>query len=182
MSKLSTRRWPFDYNEYFEWLMAKVGGNVPPHNNYRLLITHLHSVEYRYTLPDDSSRASKGQNLRYHFSWENEQDIDDEVLRAPCTVLEMLVSLAEDVEHYILGVPGKDSTEEWFWIMMANLGLDKMDDQNFNIFYINEKLNTLMLRAYDRNGNGGLFPQFSYVRDARVTGLWQQASDYFSYG
>lgn len=173
-------RYPFDYAKYFEWLCGKVGGSVHNGLDYSLLFMDLYVSDFNYILDEDSGRATKGQYLRYEYAWEHENGIDDETLATPCTMLEMLVKLAMDVEHYILGKSGGDSTGEWFWIMLSNIGLDTQDNSHYNRNYILNQLQTVLFRKYDQNGKGGLFPEFSYFRDARVTGLWQQASDYFS--
>lgn len=174
-----SQQYPFNWADYFQWLCNKVV--TPERGNYMLLLSDLHSMSFMWTHQEDENRAVKGCNLRWEYAWSNEQGVDDYILRQPCSVFEMLVQLAMDVEHYILGAPGKDQTAEWFWIMMKNIGLDAIDDNHYNHFFIQQKISDVMYRRYDQNGVGGLFPQYNYFRDARMTGLWQQASDYFAY-
>jgi len=177
--KEASQRYPFNWAEYFQWLCDKVV--TPERGNYMLLLSKLHSTTFVWTNPEDDSRAAKGRNLRWEYAWSNEQGVDDYILNQPCTVLEMLVQLAMDVEHFVLGAPGIDQTSEWFWQMMHNIGLDAMDDLHYNDLYITSRIDDVMYRRYDACGNGGLFPRATYFRDARITGLWQQASDYFSF-
>ena len=174
------QQYPFNWAEYFQWLCDKVV--TPERSNYMLLLSTLHGITYVWMVPEDENRAVKGRNLRWEYAWSNEQGVDDYILNQPCSVLELLIQLAMDVEHYILGAPGKDQTAEWFWQMVGNLGLLPIDDTHYNQYYINEKVEGMMYRRYDGNGVGGLFPHTTpYFRDARVTGLWQQANDYFAY-
>lgn len=177
--KEASQRYPFNWAEYFQWLCDKV--ITPERGKYMLLLSSLHSITFVWMHPEDENRAAKGRNLRWEYAWSNERGVDDYILNQPCSVLEMLVQMAMDVEHFILGEPGKDQTAEWFWQMLHNVGLDVMDDSHYNIMYIQSKVDDVMYRRYDMNGNGGLFPHYAYNKDARITGLWQQANDYFAY-
>ena len=58
-------------NNYFEFLAGVVsddrfGKNV----TYRRLLMHLHTIEFRWTIKDDSNRANDGVSMRWRFAQE----------------------------------------------------------------------------------------------------------------
>ena len=104
-------------NNYFEFLAGVVsddrfGKNV----TYRRLLMHLHTIEFRWTIKDDSNRANDGISMRWRFAQETgrERYYEEisECLAGPCTVLEMLVALAVKCEENIMDEIGRASCRE----------------------------------------------------------------------
>ena len=83
---------------YFAWMRQLVSNErYSKRLSYRKLLTHLHEVEFTYTLPMDGNRAEDGIDLRYRFGYENDYSepmiasgLDDR----PCSVLEMMIALS----------------------------------------------------------------------------------------
>lgn len=129
-------------NDYFEWLwnFTKCRG----HSQNRKIITLLHNIEFRYSIPMDANREEDGIDLRYRFITEvgipkNYQEVYA-YLDGPCSVLEMMIALAIRCEESIMDDPDiGDRTSEWFWLMMKNLGLDYMSDRKFDRDIAEEK-------------------------------------------
>lgn len=67
-----------------------------------------------------------------------------------------------------------DRTSEWFWDMIVNLGLDRMDDWGFDYDSFDETMERLLNRKYDKNGYGGLFYIEGTRIDMRKTEIWYQ--------
>lgn len=163
-------------NDYFEWLwnFTKCRG----HSQNRKIITLLHNIEFRYSIPMDANREEDGIDLRYRFITEvgipkNYQEVY-EYLDGPCSVLEMMIALAIRCEESIMDDPDiGDRTSEWFWLMMKNLGLDYMSDRKFNRDIAEEKISIFLDRKYKRNGEGGLFV-VNGRRDLRKVEIWYQ--------
>lgn len=163
-------------NDYFEWLwnFTKCRG----HSQNRKIITLLHNIEFRYSIPMDANREEDGIDLRYRFITEvgipkNYQEAYG-YLDGPCSVLEMMIALAIRCEESIMDDPDiGDRTSEWFWLMMKNLGLDYMSDRKFDRDIAEEKISIFLDRRYKRNGEGGLFV-VNGRRDLRKVEIWYQ--------
>lgn len=163
-------------NDYFEWLwnFTKCRG----HSQNRKIITLLHNIEFRYSIPMDANREEDGIDLRYRFITEvgipkNYQEVYA-YLDGPCSVLEMMIALAIRCEESIMDDPDiGDRTSEWFWLMMKNLGLDYMSDRKFDREIAEEKISIFLDRKYKRNGEGGLFV-VNGRRDLRKVEIWYQ--------
>ena len=163
-------------NDYFEWLwnFTKCRG----HSQNRKIITLLHNIEFRYSIPMDANREEDGIDLRYRFITEvgipkNCQEVY-KYLDGPCSVLEMMIALAIRCEESIMDDPDiGDRTSEWFWLMMKNLGLDYMSDRKFDRDIAEEKISIFLDRRYKRNGEGGLFV-VNGRRDLRKVEIWYQ--------
>lgn len=163
-------------NDYFEWLwnFTKCRG----HSQNRKIITLLHNIEFRYSIPMDANREEDGIDLRYRFITDvgipkNYQEVYA-YLDGPCSVLEMMIALAIRCEESIMDDPDiGDRTSEWFWLMMKNLGLDYMSDRKFDRDIAEEKISIFLDRKYKRNGEGGLFV-VNGRRDLRKVEIWYQ--------
>ena len=163
-------------NDYFEWLwnFTKCRG----HSQNRKIITLLHNIEFRYSIPMDANREEDGIDLRYRFITEvgipkNYQEVYG-YLDGPCSVLEMMIAVAIRCEESIMDDPDiGDRTSEWFWLMMKNLGLDYMSDRKFDRNVAEEKISIFLDRRYKRNGEGGLFV-VNGRRDLRKVEIWYQ--------
>ena len=163
-------------NDYFEWLwnFTKCRG----HSQNRKIITLLHNIEFRYSIPMDANREEDGIDLRYRFITvvgipKNYQEVYG-YLDGPCSVLEMMIALAIRCEESIMDDPDiGDRTSEWFWLMMKNLGLDYMSDRKFDRDIAEEKISIFLDRRYKRNGEGGLFV-VNGRRDLRKVEIWYQ--------
>lgn len=182
---------------YRQWLMDRVGMQ-----RHTTLFHILYETEFTWLHPLDENRAEDGINLRYIYT---QNEFDSAGLNVgrdrlgheyrstmedfPCSVLEMLLALAMDIENSIMYDPPEgDRTEQWFWMMLENVGLARFDDRYFRGMPPNERqavCNTIsgvllrfMDRKYDRNGNGGLFPIREPRSDQREEDLWYQANEY----
>lgn len=172
-------------NEYFEWMYHLVCNDNKRKNtvSYRKLLYFLHSYVFIPKIEMDDNRRVDGIYFRYRFGYENGYpdayiseylDTDDS-----CSIFEMMVALSYKVEeeitsNYMMG----DRTGQWFWMMIISLGLNGMNDQNFNRSYCAEVLNNFNNRNYDFNGKGGLFTLEHPNKDMRDTDIWCQCMWY----
>ena len=164
-------------NEYFEWLYYTVCENrFSKHTDFRKLLRYLHSIEFTYTIPNDGNRAKKGENLRWVFSWENNYDYEEieKYLTGPCSMLEMLVSVAISCEEIMDDPQIGNRTGQWFWNMIVNLGLGSMIDSRFDKEYVDEVVRRFLNRQYDPDGTGGLFTIRNCDVDLRTVEIWYQ--------
>lgn len=169
--------------EYFEWICRLV--RYKQYNrriSYNKLLSHLHNIDFQYILPTDGNRAEDGIDLRYRFGYEKEYE--DYVIASyldnnPCSVLEMLAALALRCEEHIMDNPDiGNRMGKWFWDMIINLGLESMDDSQFDAAYTDNVISRFMNRDYNRNGEGGLFTVKHCKYDMRTVEIWFQMNWY----
>lgn len=166
--------------EYFNWMYQLVFTNEK-RRSYRKLLKYLNSVEFTYILDFDSNRAADGMDLRYRFGYEHDYNgpmiaayLDDR----PCSVLEMMVALANRCEEQIMDDPHAGCRRgQWFFSMLASLGLSGMNDENFVRSDAEETISRFLSRQYARNGKGGLFTVDSR-HDMRNVEIWYQLNWY----
>ena len=165
--------------DYFEWLYEGMCGDRYSKNvSYRKLLERLHNINFRYTIPNDRNRASDGKNLRYSFAvaegCEDNPEMITEYLEGPCSVFEMMVALAQRCESVMDDPKIGDRTGQWFWGMIANLGLNGMTDNRYDEQYVNDVINRFLDREYKSNGKGGLFTIRNCEYDLRDVEIWYQ--------
>ena len=151
------------YSDYYLWLDSLVNDG-----NHSILIRYLYDHPYRWQFTLDENRAAGGLNLRSKYACENGIDIQD-VGCGPCSVLEMLIALADRMTE-ILDM----DIFNWFWTLLSNLGLDRFNDAYFDEGQVNYILQVWLDRAYNRKGNGSLFPLSRYPGDCRNLDTWGQ--------
>ena len=174
---------------YFWWLCNRVDINVkekvPYDRCFDQICWILYSVEF-YSLVDfDENRENDGKHLREVFVEETNQvedRLDLEELEGPCSILEMLVALAErweDIEYSA----GVNNTSKWFEIMLKNLDIYKSEadfDEDFDgvLNDVSEKIDNFLSRTYEADGKGGLFPLKNPEKDQRLVEIWYQMHAY----
>lgn len=182
-----------DYDEYFLWLCALVNADM---DRYSELLWELHDTDFVWILDIDASRAVDGLELRKtYYALTGEDWI--EFWEHNCTVLEMLVALAQRMEGSMGDVNTGDRTRVWFWEMIRNLGLKPFDNTHLMYGgYIREDgvcrmINTdeelmnvkiilvnWMNRDFDIYGNGSPFPLRYPAYDQRERSIVYQMYDY----
>lgn len=164
--------------EYFEWMFHLVCvGRFANKNTFRKLLSFLHDVEFTYSIPKDSNRADDGIELRYRYAYVNDLDVDDVLnnIVGPCSVFEMILALAIRCEETIMDDPLLgDRTGQWFWKMIANLGLGSMSDARFDRDRVEYVIARFLNRDYEADGRGGLFRIRNCKYDLRNIEIWTQ--------
>lgn len=164
--------------EYFEWLYDSVCHDRFAENiSYKKLLTYLHDISFKWSISKDRNRAIDGIGLRKQFKlyfYRNCENIFD-YLTGPCTILEMIIALADRCETDIMSDPNiGDRTSQWFWGMIVNLGLGDMNDDQFNEEHVSKIINRFIDREYESTGKGGLFTIRDSKYDLRKIEIWTQ--------
>lgn len=169
-------------SEYFEWMYHLVSNDSRVKNkiSYRRLLLYLNSVIFVPMIEMDDNRRIDAIDFRYRFAYENgypEIYVNNSFdwIKDECSVLEMMISLSFKVEeqiteNYLYG----NRTGQWFWSMINNLGLNTMDDKNFDRNYCDSVIHSFINREYSPNGKGGLFSLQHPYRDMRNVDIWTQ--------
>lgn len=167
-------------HRYFEWLYDFVcDGKVNSEISYKKLFSLLFDVEFIFYIRNDLNRARDGIDLRYRFAMlENDENILHE-LEGPCSVLEMIIALALRCEETIMDdAKYGNRTKQWFWKMLANLGIGYMNDKTFDEDLALERIYIFMERRYSPDGRGGLFYIKNCQEDLRNVEIWTQLNWY----
>ena len=160
---------------YFEWMLELVcGERYASDISYRELLWHLHNIEFIYYIPNDYNRAADGVALRQQFAYYMELPDADRYIVGPCTVLEMMIALAIRCEKIMDNPEFGDRTAQWFWKMIANLGLNGMSDERFDAATVEEVIDIFMDHDYKPDGRGGLFTVRNCNKDMRDLEIWVQ--------
>ena len=169
--------------KYFEWLCSFVKPFVL-NRSYRFLMLHLFRTDFYTVIPMDENRASDGIELRYRFGREKRirmSDIANVLDVKDCSVLEMMVALSLRCEEQIVDEPDVgDRTRKLFWSMINNLGLNRMDDESYDSFEVEDHLDIFLNREYKPDGTGGLFKLRRTRHDLRNVEIWYQMMWYLS--
>lgn len=177
------------YPDYFSWLceMVCVDGRYTD-EAYWILAKALWDTDFTWILPMDESRAKDGEYLRYLYELDGGTDGYD----GPCTVLEMLVALADRMDSVLDELDGEKRISLYFWEMIDNLGLSKYSDMalmshgdGYDVILegreregIDIILEDWMDRRIDYDGTGGLFPLKHPREDQRGVNIWYQCNAY----
>lgn len=167
-------------NEYFEWMVNIVcGKRFSGKMTYKKLLSCLHMIPFRCVMRSDENRAADGVDLRWRFAVETGRENQNtwirDCLEGPCSVLEMLVALSIRTEETIMDNPALgDRTGQWFWGMIATLGLGAMNDNEFDKRVVENTVNTFLDRQYDSDGAGGLFRIRGIDVDLTEVDIWTQ--------
>lgn len=163
-------------DEYFEWLYSYVcKGRSHSKVSYRKLFERLHQIEFIFSIPNDINRAKDGADLRYRFAMIEDDERILDILDGPCSVLEMMIALAIRCEETIMdNTSFGDRTDQWFWSMMANLGIGNMTDDIFDRAVVEDIIYDFLGRHYEPDGKGGLFYIKGCPDDLRRVEIWVQ--------
>ena len=166
--------------DYFNWLYnfaCKYRANK--YTSYKKLMIMMYQTRFEYFMEKDYSRVLDGIDLRKRFIYNNDLPYDMiELLDGPCSVLEMMLALAIRMEEIMDDPEYGDRTQQWFWIMMSNLGISMVTDDIFDQDEVHKILTNFMRREYGYDGRGGLF----YIRhselDLSQEDIWSQMCAY----
>lgn len=174
--------------EYFHWIYSKVSSNLNANiPTYKDLLWYLLFV--RFSGPYfglDENRAIDGLRMRLDFAEEygyDENDITEEMGLDECSMLEMMVALSIRCEENIMeDTEYGDRVGQWFWSMIASLGLGWAKDGVFRVHDHYEDIDYVIVRflkrEYSYNGKGGLFTVDNPPADMRKTDIWYQMCFY----
>lgn len=157
---------------YFLWLCDLV--QLKRHKEFRKLLRHLNSLSFYSIVNFDDNRALDGLGLRNLYNIQTKEEPPE----GDCTVLEVLIALAERMAYilYDPDLPNEDQIYYWFWHFLENLKLKPYDTANNNLIKIQRWLD----RKYEFDGHGGVFPLKHPNEDQTKVELWYQMQSYIT--
>lgn len=166
---------------YFAWLCQHLGigwDNEPP-TTLVVVAQKLHEIPFAWMpyLPMDANRAEDGLELRRTFGREEGLNFSESSFwDVGASVLEVFAALADRAS-----LQNNWPVEEWFLRFLENLGiinrLSIAGTRTFDL-YLQNTIQTWMLRQYEPNGVGGLFPLQNPYYDQRTVEIWSQMGAY----
>lgn len=167
---------------YFTWLCDVI--SKKDRLNYKKLLEYLYERSFFYILPMDGNRLEDGIDLRYsgfgYFSGTEQYEIARYLDRRDCSVLEMMVALTIRMENIVGDSELGDRKGLWFWSMVESLGLNEMDDDNYDETKVVYRIDCFLNRDYKPDGKGGLFTVKEPFHDMRGVEIWSQMCWYLS--
>lgn len=161
---------------YLDWLVSIISSDDYNEYSYQKLLTELYDTEFVWTVKNDDNRALDGLGFRDAYEDETGETCEKD---GECSVLEMLVALAYRCENEIMWDPDEGNrTGVWFWEMITNLGLDRLDDWHFDGDVFIEIMRRFLNREYCKDGYGGPFYIEGFALDMRKIELWYQLNYY----
>ena len=165
---------------YFSWIEKLISNDEMKASEYKKLISFLNDIQFDYLIPMDDNRIADGINLRYRFGYDTEipyAQIATYLDIRPASVLEVMVALSLRIEEQFID---GDDVGNWFWIMIANLGLDEYKDLYFNKAEVDRIIKKFLKRDYEKNGRGSLFITNDRNKDMRQIEIWDQMHLYLN--
>lgn len=166
---------------YFKWLCAIVFPDLQVQYSYTKLLNLLYKYHFRYDIhehPLDQNREIDGLNLRNAFGYRLKipDNIINNSIYHPCSILEVIVALANRIENDIMADPTKcDRTDYWAKMMLANLHILEYSNSNFDAYAIGKRIEDFLDRKYSYDGDGGLFRMDFPKKDMSKEDIWSQA-------
>lgn len=156
--------------DYLNWLYNQYGN---PEYEFELFET-LSKIKYIWQFRLDSNRASAGILLREKFAYEAgvyQSDVAD----SPCSVLEMLCALADDMTNEC----GQYNDKYFFIVLLKNLGLYPFQSYSSNA--VKAAINTWLNREYLPDGVGNIFSLPNNINiNMRKLDTWTQMNIYLN--
>lgn len=93
-------------------------------------------------------------------------------------MLELLIGLADRMSFLMSDEKQPDKVGYFFWHLVLNLRLAKLKDDIYDElngdFFVDEAVQRVLDRSYERDGNGGLFPLKRPSKNQRTVEIWYQ--------
>lgn len=169
----------FDWSGYFDWLVEQV--NDGDHDDMFPVLLYLHKKEFDWSRlkSKDENRASDAVLLRIRYADEYDLPCDDEDLDVPPSVLEVLVRLAIDLESNVMGIPGEERPDIWFWEWLENLEIDeRCTGKGFDKGYLDNRIDTWLKGDISRTGKRSPFPLYHSHVNQKSKDIWSQCMAY----
>lgn len=170
-------------NQYYNFLIELVLPNEIERCNYSELLKALYFYEYNPSIDRDENRRKDAYELRNVFANKYNFPISyiKYDLNEPCTMLEMMVALANRIEDTIMYDPEYGNRIDiWFKEMLNSMLLLNQTNDSIDFDWIYYRIDSFNKRNYETNGQGSLFTINDPNIDMRDLEIWYQMQLYVS--
>jgi hypothetical protein len=160
---------------YFEWLISQIEFPRNFRKTYDGLLSRLYETEFIWIIPGDDNRVQDARDLRLDFKRHFIGDFSHVRFPEYISMLEIMIVVSRMLEFVAGGeAPG------WVWRLIDNLRLNHFYDPltDGKIQKIDEILERLIWRTYERNGHGGFFPLLFPKENQTKVEIWYQLNAY----
>lgn len=169
---------------YFNSLIAGLQENSWGYNvngEFSTLLSFLFDCKFEPLNHFDTIRVEKIYEMRDEWA-EAKKRFSPYITKFPefPTVLELLVSLSRSMEDIMSNREFGDRTATWFWTMIINLGLEDMDNSNFDQEYVIKVLERWLKREFEPDGTGSPFPLKHPPCDMTGVDIWRSFNWYMT--
>lgn len=98
----------------------------------------------------------------------------------PGNCFEIFIQLAIRMDDILYDSHHGHRIEEWFWLMMRNMGLIVHDNEHCDISIVENIIEKFINKKYKKDGTGGPFPLDRPLRNVRQVSLWMQLNWYIN--
>lgn len=165
-----------NYYNYFEWLLHGMNDNQWGYRTqeFSKLLNLMFKLRFKAVNHMDVIREEKIDDLRDDFFYDHDEHIKDVPdMPAYPTVLELLISLSYSMEDVMSNQKYGNRTADWFWGMIINLGLEDLDDDEFDEGYAVAVFSRWLKREFAPDGNGSPFPMRDPPCDMTGVDIWR---------
>lgn len=183
----------FQNHSYIEWLESFTIDETMRDDRrptYHGLVMTLWNIEYNPKdggIGNDLDRMEEGLELRIRYDYilsknaglEHEMVVHAASMFGPCRVLEVIITLAMHMYDMMQDTDIYNSVSRWFWEIMANVGLDDLDDSIFGqreASLVEKTVGDILDRKGPKGARGGWF----YVEDWQEIEVWYQMHEYLN--
>lgn len=163
---------------YFDWMYHIVCDDGYYNRvSYKVLLNYLFNKDYIPFLEMDRNREVDGIGLRRDFALDCNVPIDlveTNFELKKCSILEMMIALSIRGERIMHDPSLGDRTGQWFWNMIVSLGLNHMNDREFNEQVCDLIIFNFLHNQYEPYGKGGLFTLTNCNVDLTSVEIWNQ--------
>ena len=180
-------------DEYVSAIADYIGLSDDPCTHYILKI--INDIDFRYDASDpilkmDHDRMADGLEFRkkiltrIYGIWPKYEEARYWNNDKPCSMLEVMVALADRIEHDVMGSPGEDNPKRWFEVMSNNMdilfdfGYDAYDDAFKYGARAHYGVTRCLNREYGKYGKYAWFPVSVPIDELIHMPIWNQANRY----
>lgn len=171
----------FDWSGYFEWLVEIVRGEDEEYVDLIPVLDFLFDRRFEWHNTLDRNRVADALLLRRDYAKEEGCAYPADSKEKECSVFEVLVRLAVDVDDHITGDPEDPHPEIWFWKWLENLGIDdRCTGEGYDEEYLEQQISRWLKGDFSSLGKGSPFRLHHRAGDQRKKDMWGQCMAYIS--
>lgn len=164
---------------YYKWLVSQIEFPVNFKESFDDLLHCLHQKEFVWVISGDDNRIQDGLDLRTDFKYKFDipNDFPELEFKEYVSVLEIIIAVSRICEFI-----GGGLASGWAWRLIDNLGLNHFYDplDKEKLHGVDEILEALIWRTYQRSGRGGFFPLLFPEEDQTKVEIWYQLNAYIN--